>query len=336
MSAWVRLSLSVSLAVGLASSSAFAWGPDGHRMIGELAMKGLPADLPAFLHTPEAAREVGYLAPEPDRERGAGQAFDSEHGPAHFVDVSDDLTILSGPPLKSLPETREQYDGALHAVGSDQYKAGYLPYSIVDGFQLLAKDFTYWRVDIAGEKLGKSAEARAWYAKDRVEREKIVLHDLGIWAHFVGDGSMPLHASVHYNGWGKESPNPEGFTKEPVHVPWESQYVRDNITDADVAAVMPAARDCSCTIEARTAAYLTAAQAQVVPFYRLEKAGAFAKPTPEGKAFTAKQIALGAAELRDLTVAAWNASENGAVGYPPLKVPEIEAGKVDPYSELTY
>ncbi len=26
-----------------------------------------------------------------------------------------------------------------------QYKAGYLPYSIVDGFQQLRKDFAYWR-----------------------------------------------------------------------------------------------------------------------------------------------------------------------------------------------
>ena len=53
-----RLLFSVSLAVGLASSSAFAWGPDGHRMIGELAMGNLPAELPAFLRATAAAKEV--------------------------------------------------------------------------------------------------------------------------------------------------------------------------------------------------------------------------------------------------------------------------------------
>ena len=330
-----RLLFSVSLAVGLASSSAFAWGPDGHRMIGELAVENLPAELPAFLRTTAAAKEVGYLAPEPDRERGAGDEFDAEHAPEHFVDVSDDLTILGGPPLSALPPTREQYDTALRAAGSNQYKAGYLPYSIADGYQLLAKDLAHWRVDVAGAKLGKSAKARAWYKHDRLMREKIILHDLGIWTHFVGDGSMPLHASVHYTGWG-DFPNPEGFTLEHVHVPWENKYVHENIADAAVKAAMPPARDCACTIAARTAAYLTATQAEVVPFYRLEKSGAFKTPTPEGNAFTAQQIARGAAELRDMIVDAWHESETQSVGYPPVKVTDVEAGKADPYASLSY
>jgi hypothetical protein len=335
MSARARLLFSVSLVVGLVSSSAFAWGPDGHRMIGDLAVKSLPADLPAFLRSPAAAKEAGYLAPEPDRQRGAGEAFDAEHSPAHFLDISNDLTILGGPPLNALPPTREQYDTALRAAGSNQYKAGYLSYSIVEGFQLLTKDFAHWRVDVAGAKLGKTAKARAWYAKDRVEREKIILHDLGIWAHFVGDGSMPLHASVHYSGWG-DFPNPEGFTQERIHVPFENQYVHNNVRDAEVGRLMPADRDCGCAITARIAAYLTASQAEVVPLYRLEKTGAFAKPTPEGEAFVTQQLALGAAELRDMIVDAWHESDKQSVGYPPVKVLDVEAGKADPYAELSY
>ena len=35
---------------------------------------------------------------------------------------------------------------ALQAVHTDSYHAGYLPYSIVDGWEQLAKDFAYWRV----------------------------------------------------------------------------------------------------------------------------------------------------------------------------------------------
>ena len=330
-----RLLLSISLAAALSAPAAYAWGPDGHRMIGELAVRSLPAELPAFLRTAEAAREVGYLSPEADRERGAGESFDAEHSPGHFIDVSDDLTILGGPALKSLPATREEYDTALRAAGSDQYKAGTLPYSIVDGFQLLSKDLAYWRVDLVGEKLAKTAAERAWYAADRAERESITLHDLGVWSHFVGDGSMPLHASVHYNGWG-DFPNPEGFTQEHVHVPWENQYVHENIAEADVAAAMPAYRDCGCAIAARTADYLTADQTQAVPFYRLEKAGAFAKATPEGKAFTVERIALGAAELRDMIVDAWRNSEKQSVGYPPVAVSDVEAGKADPYAALSY
>ncbi len=349
MSARARLLFSVSLAAALASSSAYAWGPDGHRMIGELALKNLPAGMPYFLHMKTAAREVGYLAPEADRQRGSNEEFDAEHAPAHFVDVSDDLTILGGPKLDALPPTREQYDTAMRAAGATQYKGGMLPYTIVDGFYLLAKDFAYWRVDVAGAKLGKTAKARAWYKRDRLKRERIILHDLGIWAHFVGDGSQPLHASVHYSGWG-DFPNPEGFTQERIHVPFEDQYVHNNVRDADVKAAMPAVRDCACTITARIAAYLTATQAEVVPLYRLEKTGAFAlpsperssgsaqagKPTPEGKAFVVRQLALGAAELRGMIVDAWRESDNQSVGYPPVKVTDVEAGKADPYAALTY
>ena len=339
------LLLSISLAAGLTAPAALAWGPDGHRMIGELAMKSLPADLPDFLHTADAAKEIGYLSPEPDRERGAGKAQDAEHDPGHFVDVRDDLTILGGPALKALPETREEYDTALRAAGSNQYKAGYLPYSIIAGYQLLTKDFALWRVDVAGAKLAKIAAERAWYAADRIERERIALHDMGVWSHFVGDGSMPLHASVHYSGWG-DYPDPEGYTKDPIHVPWENQYVHDAIAQPDVAAAMPGPQDCAGGIEACTAAYLAATQAKVLPFYKLVKTGGIkvnkqgdvfvVTATEEGKQFTVKQIALGAAELRDLIVAAWKDSENGTVGYPPIKVTDVETGKVDPYATLAY
>jgi len=42
-------------------------------------------------------------------------------------------------------------------------------------------------------------------------REKITLHDIGIWSHYVGDASQPLHVSVHLNGWGN-FPNPNGYS----------------------------------------------------------------------------------------------------------------------------
>jgi len=331
----MRKILMLSLAGMLMSSAAWAWGPDGHRMISSLALKALPDGLPAFLRTPEAAAEAGYLGPEADRERGAGASFDAERSPAHFVDVSDDLTILGGPKLKALPPTREDYDSALRQKNTTQYKAGYLPYSIIQGFQLLAKDLAYWRVDVAGEKLAKSEADRAWYARDRIMREQIALHDLGTWSHFVGDASQPMHASVHYNGWGK-FPNPQGFTQKKVHVPFENQYVHDNVTEEEVAALMPAYRDCACSIAVRTADYLAADQAEVVPFFTLEKQGAFAKATPEGKAFAAKRLAAAAAELRDMIVDAWHDSGTLGVGYPEMRVQDIEAGKADPLESLRY
>jgi hypothetical protein len=302
-------------------------------MISTVAVQSLPAELPAFLRTPEAVAEAGYLGPEADRERGAGHSFDDEHSPAHFVDVNDDLTINGGPKLSALPISREKYDDALRAVGTNQYKMGYLPYAIQHGFELLSKDLAYWRVDVWGEKNGKTAEARAAYAKDRIMREKIVLHDLGTWSHFVGDGSMPMHASIHYNGWGK-GPNPEGFTDAKIHSPFESRYVRANIKDKAVSAALPAYRDCKCAIWLRTADYLIGTQAQVAPTYRLEKQVGLTKESPEMDAFVAAQLVRGAAELRDMIIDAYHHAADLGVGYPEVKVSEIEAGKADPADAL--
>ena len=322
------------LAALLSPSSALGWGATGHRLIGEIAIRNLPDELPSFLRTEDVARAVGELAREPDRWRGAGHAHDAEHGPAHYVDLEDDGTVLGGPALAALPETRGDYDTALRAVGATQYKAGYLPYSIVDGFEQLMLDLAYWRADVAGAKFAKNDEARGWFEKDRALHEMLALRDLGVWAHFVGDGSQPLHATVHYDGWG-DFPNPEGFsTARGVHAHFEGAFVHDNIAESDVAALMPAWRDCSCTIAVRTARYLAATEAEVVPLYRLEKARAFAGATAEGKSFTAARIAAGAAELRDMIVDAWRASDNAKVGYPEIAVVDIEAGRVDALGPL--
>lgn len=330
----MRKVLMLSAAVIMLSSGASAWGPDGHRMISTVAIQALPADLPAFVRSPEAAEEAGYLGPEADRVRGAGKSFDDENSPAHFVDVGDDLTI-AGVPVKSLPISREQYDTELRKAGTTQYKQGYLPYTIEQGFQRLAKDFAYWRVDAWGEKNAKTTEERAWYAHDRVMREKIALHDLGTWSHFVADGSMPMHASVHYNGWGKY-PNPEGFTDAKIHSPFEGEYVHANIAEKDIVKAMPAYRDCGCAIWVRMADYLVASQGEVVPLYRLEKQVGLTKRTPEMDAFVTKELARGGAELRDMIIDAWKKSAELGVAYPEVKVKDVLDGQMDPYESLSY
>jgi hypothetical protein len=328
----MRKVLMASVAAVAVCSAAWGWGADGHRMIATVAVQSLPEDLPDFVRSPAAAEEVGYLAPEADRVKGAGRSFDAENSPGHFVDAGDDLTV-AGVPLKKLPVSREEYSTALRAAGTTEYKQGYLPYEIIQGHQRLAKDFAYWRVAAWGEKNAKTAEQRAWYAKDRVMREKIVLHDLGTWSHFVGDGSQPMHVTVHFNGWGKY-PNPEGFTEAKIHSPFESTYVHGAISEKEIAKAMPAYRDCKCQIWDRTADYMIATQAEVAPVYRLEKKVGLSKHSPDMDAMVTKELGRGAAELRDMIIDAWKKSADMSVGYPEKKVSEIIGGGADPLDSL--
>jgi hypothetical protein len=317
-----------------AVGAALAWGSSGHRMIGAAAVEALPPELPAFLRSAAAAKAVGELSREPDRSRGAGKAHDSDRDPGHFVDADDGGRIAGVVPLNAPPATRDDYEAALRAAGSSGWKMGYLPYSIIEDWQQLAKDFAYWRVDDAGARLTRDGAHRAWLAEDRTRREGQILIDVGLLSHFVGDGSMPLHVSIHYNGWG-DFPNPNGYTQARVHVPWEGAYVRQVVTPRAVRAAMSPFHDCACPIEQRVGAYLAGDLGQVIPFYELEKGRAFTPGVAQGAAFTTARVAAGAAELRDEIVLAWRASGAEKVGYQPeVSVVDVEAGKVDPYDSL--
>ena len=323
----------MGVAAVAAAGQALAWGGTGHRMIGELAVEALPQSVPEFLRTQQAAADVAELAREPDRWRGAGKVHDNMRDPAHFLDVDDQGRILGGPQLSDLPPTRTDYDAALRAAGTDSAKAGYLPYAIIDGWQQLAKDFAYWRADVAGEEREKDGKKRAWLIADRIRRERQTILDLGVWAHYVGDASQPLHLSVHYNGWG-EGPNPKGYTTQRIHVSFEGPFVVANVTADAVRAKVKPPFECHCAIERRTAAYLGRTNATVIPFYELEKAGGFMGGDPRGADFAAERIVAGVDELRDMVVDAWNASATGTVGYPSTSVADIEAGKADAYAVL--
>ncbi|WP_309606107.1 S1/P1 Nuclease [Phenylobacterium sp.] len=312
---------------------ALAWGASGHRMIGEAALRALPADLPAFLRTPRAIVDLGELSREPDRWKGAGRLHDADHDPEHFVDLSDDGSILGGPRLAALPATRAAYDTAMRAVGQDEWKAGVLPYAIIDRYQQLTRDFAMWRALRFAERHPAWAAHRGWFTADRRRREAQLLVTLGELSHFVGDGSQPLHVSIHYNGWG-DFPNPDGYTTARIHSLFESELVRRAVDAAGVALRMPPPRALGGTIEQRTADYLAATGALVIPLYQLEKAGGLKVGDPRGAAFATERLAAGAAELRDLIVLAWHASDTQTIGWRPIPLADVLSGETDPYVVL--
>lgn len=314
-------------------TSLFAWGNTGHRIVGHLAMRALPAELPAFLRTEQAAVDVGELSREPDRSKGSGKLHGHDRDSAHFVDLDEDGKILGGPPMLPLAATRADYETQLRAAGIDQWKAGYLPYSIIDRYQQLTTDLAYWRVLDAAEKNPVWSANHAWFRQDRVRREALILKGIGELSHFVGDGSQPLHVTIHFNGWG-DYPNPKGYSTARVHGPFEGDLVLATVKAPAVAAKMTPFKSCNCAIEQRVGAYLSETGKFVIPFYEMEKAGGLKPGDPRGTAMATERMAAGASELRDLIVEAWRASANVKVGWRPVAVQDVLSGKVDPYPAL--
>src|SRR6185369_841082 len=62
----------------------------------------------------------------------------------------------------------------------------------------------------------------------RAAPEPFIELDIAFYAgwlgHYIADGAMPLHTSVHHDGW--QGANPRGYTTDPrVHGRFESQFV---------------------------------------------------------------------------------------------------------------
>jgi hypothetical protein len=341
MSKWFKSVAVLSVAVAaFGASQALAWGSHGHRLIGEEAMRALPSYLPSFLKTPQSIADVGEYSREPDRWRDAGFVHDSDRNSAHFIDLYDDGTTFAGTTMDNLPRTRADYDIAVVAGGKKPWHAGYLPYAQIDAYQQVVKDMAYWRVLHYLEGREKDAVKRGWYKADRIRREQLMLRDIGILSHYMGDSTNPMHLSIHYNGWDKDTANPQGFTSEKVHGPLESDFVSAHIKVADVRGNMAAPVTCSAKIEVCMADKIKRNFTQLVPVYELEKEGVFKADAPpeltaKGTVFMGKLLGAGAADLRDVVVDAWRESKTMKVGYPGATYDDIIAGKVpDIYSYL--
>lgn len=333
----LALALTAVVALSLPVGDAGAWGSTGHRLVGVAAMRALPDDLPAFLRTAEAAAEIGELSREPDRWKGGGRTHDRDRDTAHFIDLDDEGRAMSaaGPHITALPELRSEYERALAAAGLDVDDAGYLPYALIDGYQQLVRDFGYWRVLAAAETRETDPARRAWYREDRERRETLLLRDIGILSHYVGDAAQPLHLTIHYNGWG-DYPNPEGFTTSRQFHGQVDSWPYGRINLASLEATMSAPSECAspCAIRERVPAYIQTGLAQVAPLYRLEQSGSIAEADEASGAFMLARLAAGASELRDLITAAWRDAGDARVGWPAIRVSEVEAGAVDPWDSM--
>jgi len=179
-----------------------------------------------------------------------------------------------------------------------------------------------------GLKTARNFTDRAFFKEQLELRRRLTLRDIGVWGHYVADASQPMHVSVHFNGWGN-FPNPNNFTQAPIHAPFEGSYVKQFVTPKDIARALPPYHDCQCEIEAREAQYLQTTLAQIPMTYQLASPSQnYTIKNPQAVTFVTQRLAAGAAELRDQIIDAWNSSATWTIGFPLIKVADIESGAV--------
>jgi hypothetical protein len=186
-------------------SASFAWGFEAHKYITERMIALLPAEL-----QPLFDRRKAYIIErsiDPDLWRVVG--WDAE-APNHFVD----LDFFGAYPFSDLPH---EYDRAVQKYGKNVIdQQGRLPWRTQEFYGRLQREF---------ESLERASPPP--YALDN-----IVLYS-AILSHYAGDGHVPLHSVVNYDG--------QKTGQHGIHNRWESELFERNRTTLTVrpAAVAP-------------------------------------------------------------------------------------------------
>jgi hypothetical protein len=293
-----RLAASALVATLLAPPSAFAWGAEGHRMINALAAQNLPAEVPEFLRTHGAISEIEYLGPEPDRWRShAEPELSAAQAPEHFIDLEPADAL--GP----LPRKRLDFEALVFAHNERPEKIGLQPWETVEVWQRLKAALREYR---RLAPLNAAGHADPQTTDDLHSVEQAAIFYAGWLGHYVGDGSQPLHTTINYDGWALKD-NPQAFsTAHGIHWRFEGTFVAASIHPADAAKYMAPTKTIPGDVFTSYVDYLRHSATFVPDVYTFDKAGAFnGTGTEESRAFTAKRLAAGASELRDLIFRAW-------------------------------
>ena len=263
-----------------------AWGDEGHRYINRVAAQKLPDDMPAFFR--QAAARLEFLGPEPDRWRDNKELFFALHevnAPDHFIDIDKPDNF------REIPNDRYKYMEFLHAQGKDPKDIGFLPYSILEWYEKVQVLFRLWR-----------------NTQNQAEREQIeqnIVYYAGVLGHYVADGSQPLHATMHYNGW-TGAANAENYTREPLHWRFEGEYVKAQIKAEDFSGMVNTATKLKDPF-ADTMTFLFDSYNNVEPLYRMDKTARWddRNTNAESKQFVSKRLAAGSQMLANLWYTAW-------------------------------
>lgn len=267
-----------------------AWGAHGHTISGAAAARALPKEMPKFFRN--AADQLAYLTPEPDRWRNRGEAerdpaMNGGYAPDHFIN------------FERIPESSWQAENRFAFLadvrtktGMDLPEAGLSPFHILELFQRLRVAFGDWR----GER---DARTRRWI-------EQRIVNDAGLLGHYVSDGANPLHTTIHHHGWIGENPKAYATDRE-IHARFESLYVQAQLKLSDLTPHMKRPARVLSDPRRDILAFLKQSHGYVEEFYTIDKREPYNELTtaPQNKQFAVSRLVFGAEMLRDLWWTAW-------------------------------
>ena len=276
------------------------WGPAGHRIVAEMALRSLPASLPSFVQQNQSL--ISFFSIEPDRWRDAGQpALRAGGAPDHYIEFEKLALLPTLPPdryrfYQALFERRER----LRSQRRPQEADGLLPERV--GLQPYVTAEVYGRLVIAWQQYRQAATPPA-----RAAAQQAVVFYMGWLSHFVADGSQPLHTTIHFDGW--VGSNPRGYsTRRGLHAKTEDAIVNQSGLENSLRAQQVQPQHLNDPF-AEYVAYLRASFALVPRLYEMEKVQAFeGVGTAEGRDFIRARLMAGSEMLARLWLTAYEAS----------------------------
>jgi hypothetical protein len=310
-----RSSFAVLLIAALSlPQPAFPWGTRAHAVIDRTAVDTLPDDGPVFLK-----KYVEYIAGSgsvPDTWRQASEPFSKiEEDPNHGW-FREQFAFM-----KVIPRSRYEFVLALYRENLRIRKTepenaqrmnvrwtGTLPFAAAEVYGHLVADMRYLR------------KARL-EGKDTAFLEQTCAFYVAWMGHYIGDGSQPLHDTIHHDGW--QGPDPKGYTRDPkIHGRFESQYVDAiSLSENDILSRIGQPGHLTGDIFDMMLAHLDEAGSNMEAIYKLDKRNAFADVhDTEAKEMVYSRTAAGARMLRDLVYRAWLESAQPATQVSPSPI----------------
>ena len=307
--------LSCAALLSALPAPAHAWGGRAHAVIDRAAIDAIPDDGPVFLRKYEDY--IAGSASLPDAWRANWEGFSKiDEDPNHGW-FREQFAFL-----KTIPRSRYEFVIALYkhyekikdsdpatAARTNVRWTGTLPYAAMENYQQL----------IVCMRMVRKAKAEG---QDPSFAEQACAFHVIRLAHYIGDGSQPLHDSVNSDGW--RGPDPEGYTRDgSIHGRFETGFVNGmGLTAADIAPRIGAPGHQQGDMFAAVLAFLNTSGGKMETVYKLEKRDGFTNfADKDVRNLIYTQTALGAAMLRDMIYRAWAESAK-----PP---PEVSPSPID-------